>query len=133
MGTQPPGQAVPMRSFVIMSALVAALAPTAAPSAHATAAAPPGHVYFWSEPGQMGAGGAWDYSPGGYKEADPHVKRHAYSFDSHAAVTVYAISYQRGGGCLYRAIRPDDYDNNWTAWATKFDGVSDSTMGCEPG
>lgn len=122
-----------MRSLVIMSALATAIAPAAAPSAHALAAVPPGHVYFWAEPNHMGAGGAWDYSPPGYKEADARVKRHAYSIDSAAAVTVYAVSHQDGGQCLYRAIHPDDHDDNWTAWATKIDGVSDTTMGCEPG
>jgi hypothetical protein len=96
-----------MRHLVIASALLAALGPAATPAAHAVAAPP------------------------GSREADPRVKRHAYSFDSHASVTVYAISYQPGD-CLYRAIHPDDYSNNWE-WATKFDGVSDSTMGCQPG
>jgi hypothetical protein len=91
---------------------------------------PAGHVYFWPRPGQMGA--AWDYSPPGYKEADPRVKRSAGSYDSHASVTVYAISYQPGGQCLYRAIYPDDYSDNWE-WAGKFDGVSDTTMGCAAG
>ncbi|UXY21062.1 hypothetical protein N8I84_21995 [Streptomyces cynarae] len=119
-----------MRHLVIASALLAALGPAAAPAAHAVAV-PPGHVYFWPDPNQMGPGGAWGYAPPGYREADPRVKRHAYSFDSRASVTVYAISYQPGG-CLYRAIYPDDYSNNWE-WATKFDGVSDSTMGCRPG
>ncbi|MCL3998983.1 hypothetical protein [Streptomyces lavenduligriseus] len=60
------------------------------------------------------------------------MKRSAYSFDSHASVTVYAINFQRGDSCLYRAIRPDDYSDNWE-WATKFEGVSDTTMGCQPG
>ncbi|MFF7355702.1 MULTISPECIES: hypothetical protein [Streptomyces] len=129
MGRQPLGHALAMRPLVIMSALAAALVPAAAPST--PAAVPPGHVYFWPEPDQMGPGGAWDYAPPGYKEADPRVKRHAYSFDSHAPVTVYAISY-RPDGCLYRAIRPDDYANSWE-WAQRFDGVSDTTMGCQPG
>ncbi|MEV8524717.1 hypothetical protein AB0451_11305 [Streptomyces sp. NPDC052000] len=135
-------------SAVFMTALAAAPAPTAhamptarttAPAApavhavHSVHAVPPGQVYFWSGPDQMGAGGAWAYKPPGYREADPRIKRRAYSFDSHAGVTVYAISHQGGGDCLYRAILPDDYDNNWTAWATKFDGVSDNKMGCEPG
>ncbi|MGW1866268.1 hypothetical protein ACWCPS_11990 [Streptomyces mauvecolor] len=131
-----------LKSTLFAAALAAALvpaaqavpvgraAPAAAPAVHAV---PPGQVYFWPGPGQMGDGGAWAYKPPGYREADPRIKRHAYSFDSHASVTVYAISHQGGGGCLYRAILPDDYDNNWTAWATKFDGVSDNTMGCEPG
>ncbi|MFC8430741.1 hypothetical protein [Streptomyces sp. NPDC057253] len=121
-----------MRSVLVSSVLLAALAPLAAPPAHAAAAVPPGHVYFWAEPGQMGAGGAWDYLPPGYKEAEPRVKRHAYSFDSRASGTVYAIGFQSGGACLYRAIHPDDYSDNWS-WATKFDGVSDTTMGCEAG
>ncbi|MCI3272028.1 hypothetical protein [Streptomyces cylindrosporus] len=122
-----------MRQLLVAAAVFAALVPTAAPAAARPAAVPPGQVYFWPEPGQMGAGGAWAYTPPGYREADSRVKRHAYSFDSHAAVSVYAISYQGGGSCLYREIRPDDYDNDWTAWATKFDGVSDTTMGCEQG
>ncbi|MEV4439968.1 hypothetical protein AB0K09_13240 [Streptomyces sp. NPDC049577] len=124
---------------VVTAALAAVLAASLAVPAAATAparhgrAVPPGQVYFWPGPNQMGSGGAWAYTPPGYREADARLKRHAYSFDSHARVTVYAISHQGGGVCLYRAIRPDDYDNNWTAWATKFDGVSDTTMGCEPG
>ncbi|OIV36357.1 hypothetical protein BIV57_16660 [Mangrovactinospora gilvigrisea] len=112
------------------AALSAAFTAATATSAHAV---PAGHVYFWYGTNQMGGQGAWDYVPGGYKEAPDWLKRHVYSFDSHASVTVYAISYQSGGDCLYREIRPDDYDNNWTAWAGKFDGVSDSTMGCEQG
>ncbi|MEU4930056.1 peptidase inhibitor family I36 protein [Streptomyces yokosukanensis] len=73
-----------MRSLLIMSAPAAALAPAAAPSPQTAAAVPPGHVCFWPEPDQMGAGGAWDYA------------------------------------------------NSWE-WAQKFDGVSDTTMGCQPG
>ncbi|WP_189956449.1 hypothetical protein [Streptomyces alanosinicus] len=121
-----------MRSLLIRSALAAALAPAAAPATHTAAAVPAGHVYVWPEPNQMGSGGAWDYVPPGYREADPRVKRHAYSFDSHASVTVYAISYQPGGNCLYRAIYPDDYSDSWE-WAQRFDGVSDTAMGCERG
>ncbi|MER5549739.1 hypothetical protein ABT072_46955 [Streptomyces sp. NPDC002589] len=134
MGSPPLGHALPMRSLLLMSALATALVPAAAPSspsAYTVAAVPPGHVYFWPEQHQMGAGGAWDYAPPGYTEADPRVKRHAYSFDSHAPVAVYAISYQPDG-CLYREIHPDDYANSWE-WAEKFDGVSDTTMGCRPG
>ncbi|MDT0464979.1 hypothetical protein [Streptomyces gibsoniae] len=126
-----------MRSLVLVSALVAALTSAAAPSTPApapsarAAAVPPGHVYFWPAPNQTGPSGAWDYAPPGYREADPRVRRHAYSFDSHASVTVYAISYG-SDGCLYRAIRPGDHSENWE-WAQKFDGVGDTTMGCEPG
>ena len=128
-----------LTSALFASLLTAALVPAAqaVPAPLATPAAaravPPGQVYFWPGPDQTGNGGAWAYKPPGYREADPRIKRHAYSFDSHAKVTVYAISHQNGGGCLYRAILPDDYDNNWTAWATKFDGVSDNKMGCEAG
>ncbi|MFI1200710.1 hypothetical protein K2224_39010 (plasmid) [Streptomyces sp. BHT-5-2] len=125
-----------MRQLAVAAALFGALLPTTA-SAHPAvarsariAAVPTGHVYFWPKSGQMG--GAWDYSPPGYKEATPPVKRSAVSFDSHASVTVYAISYENGGGCLYRAIHPDDYSENWE-WAGKFDGVSNTTMGCEAG
>jgi hypothetical protein len=124
-----------MRQLLTASAAFAASAALLLPAqaAPVARAVPPGQVYFWPEPNQMGSGGAWPYSPPGYREADARVKRHAHSFDSHARVSVYAISEQPGGACLYREIRPDDYDNNWTAWATKFDGVSDTTMGCEPG
>ncbi|MFI6056205.1 hypothetical protein ACIBCO_39845 [Streptomyces violascens] len=110
---------------------VPVLLPAAAP-APTSSAVPSGHVYFWSGPNQMGAGGAWDYQPPGYREAAPRVKRQAHSFDSHASVTVYAISYQGGGGCLYRAIYPGDYSDNWE-WAGKFDGVSNTDMGCDRG
>ncbi|MGW0711020.1 hypothetical protein ACWD4G_34550 [Streptomyces sp. NPDC002643] len=120
-----------MRRLAVLPAVFAVLLATAPPAV--PAAVPPGYVYFWREPNQMGAGGAWDYAPPGYKEAADRVKRHAYSFDSHARASVFAISHPPGGGCLYREIRPDDYDNNWTAWATKIDGVSDTRMGCEPG
>ncbi|WP_406507828.1 hypothetical protein [Streptomyces sp. NBC_00212] len=131
-----------LESALFASILAAALVPAAqaVPVGHATTAhapeahaVPAGQVYFWAGPDQMGNGGAWAYKPPGYREADPRIKRRAYSFDSHASVTVYAISHQGGGGCLYRAILPGDYDNDWTAWATKFDGVSDNKMGCEPG
>lgn len=111
----------------------AALAALAAATPAVPAAVPPGYVYFWPERGQLGPGGAWAYAPPGYREADPRVKRHAYSFDSHAPRSVYAIHYRPGGACLYREIRPGDHDDDWSEWATKFDGVSDSTMGCEAG
>jgi hypothetical protein len=116
-----------------LAALLASAAPAVPAAPTAPAAVPPGHVYFWAERGQMGPGGAWDYAPPGYREAEPRVKRHAYSFDSHAQVSVYAIHFRAGGGCLYREIRPDDYDDDWSDWATKFDGVSDTKMGCEAG
>ncbi|MGN5376668.1 hypothetical protein BIV25_36600 [Streptomyces sp. MUSC 14] len=125
-----------MRQLAVAAALFAALLPgtaSARPVAADSAsigAVPTGHVYFWPEPGQMG--GAWDYAPPGFKAAEPPVKRSAGSFDSHASVTVYAISDQPGGRCLYRAIYPDDYSDNWD-WAGKFDGVSDTTMGCQAG
>ncbi|MBK3578234.1 hypothetical protein JHN63_31410 [Streptomyces sp. MBT65] len=38
-----------------------------------------------------------------------------------------------GGGCLYREIRPDDHSDNWAEWGGRFDGVSDTRMGCEAG
>ncbi|MDX3210909.1 hypothetical protein PV421_32570, partial [Streptomyces scabiei] len=75
-----------MRQLAVLSAAFAVLLPAASPALPATApaapaAVPPGHVYFWPERGQMGPGGAWDYAPPGYREADARVKRHAYSFD----------------------------------------------------
>ncbi|MFD9793406.1 hypothetical protein ACFWXK_20940 [Streptomyces sp. NPDC059070] len=126
-----------MRPLAVAIAAITALLPAAAltpaaSSAPTRHAVPLGHVYFWSGPNQMGAGGAWDYAPPGYKEAEQRVKRQARSFDSHVTKTVYAISYQNAGRCLYRAIYPDDYSNNWE-WAGKFDGVSDTTMGCDQG
>ncbi|MFD4710214.1 hypothetical protein ACFWN5_11065 [Streptomyces sp. NPDC058430] len=116
---------------------VAAALTLAAPTAVATApagsarAAGPGQVCFWTEAGQHGQ--AWCYAPPGYAEAENGTQRHAYSFDSRVDGTVYAISYGPGNSCLYREIRKDDYDENWEAWATKFDGVSDNKMGCEAG
>jgi len=114
-----------------VAAALTLTAPTAAAPAGATRAAGPGQVCFWTEPGQHGQ--AWCYAPPGYAEAENGTQRHAYSFDSRVDGTVYAISYGPGNSCLYREIRKDDYDENWEAWATKFDGVSDNRMGCEAG
>ncbi|MFG2646732.1 hypothetical protein [Streptomyces sp. NPDC048436] len=117
-----------------LAALLTAASPSVTAAPHATpprAAAAPGQVCFWSEPGMMGH--AWCYGPPGYAEAENGTQRHAYSFESRVNGSVYAISYGPGGGCFHREIRRDDYDENWTAWAKKLDGVSDSTMGCEQG
>ncbi|MFE6161031.1 hypothetical protein ACFQ7F_19195 [Streptomyces sp. NPDC056486] len=117
-----------------LAALLTAVAPSATAEPHATqprAATPPGQVCFWTEPGMMGQ--AWCYGPPGYAEAENGTQRHAYSFESRANGTVYAISFGSGSSCLYREVRKDDYDENWTAWGTKLDGVSDTTMGCEQG
>ncbi|MGW5862426.1 hypothetical protein ACWFRJ_09685 [Streptomyces sp. NPDC055239] len=117
-----------------VAALLTAVAPSATAEPHATrpgVATPPGRVCFWTEPGMMGQ--AWCYGPPGYAEAENGTQRHAYSFESRINGTVYAISFGAGSSCLYREIRADDYDENWTAWATKLDGVSDTTMGCEQG
>lgn len=116
------------------AALLTAAAPTATAGTHTAserAVAAPGQVCFWSEPGMMGQ--AWCYGPPGYAEAENGTQRHAYAFESRVNTSVYAISYGPGAGCVYREIRTDDYDENWTAWAKKLDGVSDTTMGCEPG
>ncbi|KAI8073214.1 hypothetical protein BC940DRAFT_290813 [Gongronella butleri] len=75
-------------------------------------------------------GQTWQYRPPGFKEAPPQLKDHAYSFESRLTAPAYAIKYDATGGCFYRTIFPDDYSNDWEDWATKFDGVSDSTMGC---
>ncbi|MFC8126469.1 hypothetical protein [Streptomyces sp. NPDC057302] len=116
------------------AALLTAVAPSATAGPHTTApraAAAPGQVCFWSEPGMMGH--AWCYGPPGYAEAENGTQRHAYSSESRVNGSVYAISYGPGAGCFYREIRKDDYDENWTAWAKKLDGVSDTPMGCEQG
>ncbi|MFI5661231.1 hypothetical protein [Streptomyces sp. NPDC051684] len=110
----------------LLGGATTALAPTAAA---APAAVPPGQVCFWTEVGMHGQ--AWCYGPPGYADAENGTARHAVSFDSRVAGTVYAISYT-ATGCLYREIRRDDYSENWE-WAGKLDGVSDTTMGCEPG
>ncbi|MEU3736132.1 MULTISPECIES: hypothetical protein [unclassified Streptomyces] len=123
---------------VAFTAAVAALLTAAAPSAtaepHAArtrVATPPGQVCFWTKPGMMGQ--AWCYGPPGYAEAENGTQRSAHSFESRANGSVYAISYGSGSSCVYREIRKDDYDEDWTAWATKLDGVSHETMGCEQG
>ncbi|MEN2424220.1 hypothetical protein AABB02_39720 [Streptomyces rimosus] len=113
---------------IAATAAFAAALPFSAPTAQAT---PPGRICFWTEPGMMGQ--SWCYGPPGYAEAENGTQRHAYSFESRYNGTVYAISYGAGSSCLYREIRADDYDENWTAWAGKLDGVSHETMGCEPG
>ncbi|OAQ22591.1 hypothetical protein K457DRAFT_131169 [Linnemannia elongata AG-77] len=95
----------------------------------ATVLGVPGEITFFEKPNQMGS--TWVYRPPGYNDAPSPLKHNAYSFETTADITVYAISIQTGGSCLYNEIRPNDYDNNWT-WATKFDGVSDSKMDCEP-
>ncbi|WP_328535289.1 hypothetical protein [Streptomyces sp. NBC_00344] len=90
-----------------------------------------GQVCFWTEPSMHGT--AWCYGPPGYADAENGTRRHAFSFESKVNGSVYAISYGPGAGCLYREIRKDDYDENWTAWAGKIDGVSHDKLGCEPG
>ncbi|MFE0131437.1 hypothetical protein ACFWY6_07620 [Streptomyces sp. NPDC059037] len=119
-----------------VTAAFTALCTTFTPSAVAEpptsrAAAAPGQVCFWTKPGMMGQG--WCYGPPGYAEAENGTQRNAYSFESRANSSVYAISYGPGAGCVYREIRKDDYDENWTAWATRLDGVSHEKLGCEPG
>lgn len=96
-------------------------------------AVPPGQVYFWPDANQMGQGGAWACSPPGHRELGLRVKRHAYSFGSRAPGSVFAIGFQPGGGYLFREIRPDDYDNNWTAWAMKIDGCGRRRHGLRAG
>ncbi|TXS52906.1 hypothetical protein [Streptomyces sp. t39] len=108
-----------------VAALVLALSAVPGP-----AAAAPGQACFWSGPGQTGQ--VWCYSPGGYTEAEPPVRRHARSFDNRSAGSVYAIHFG-DRGCFHRELRTDDYDDDWTAWAARLDGVSDSTMGCAQG
>ncbi|MFJ2769827.1 hypothetical protein [Streptomyces sp. NPDC087300] len=116
----------------VFAALLTAVAPSATAEPTATRlATPPNQVCFWTKPGMMGQ--AWCYGPPGYAEAENGTQRNAYSFESRVNGTVYAISYGAGSSCVYREIRKDDYDENWTAWATKLDGVSHETMGCEPG
>ncbi|QNP66763.1 hypothetical protein [Streptomyces genisteinicus] len=109
-----------------VAALVVALSAAPGPAA----ASAPGKACFWSEPGQ--GGGSWCYTPGGYAEAAPPVQRHARSFDNRSGGSVYAIHFG-DRGCLHRELRTDDYDDDWTAWATLLDGVSDTTMGCAQG
>ncbi|MYW70015.1 hypothetical protein GTY65_39075 [Streptomyces sp. SID8379] len=121
-----------MKRTSVLALAVLTLAAGAAPAAAAPdsrAMSGPGQVCFWTEPGQHGQ--AWCYAPPGYAEAENGTQRHAASFESRAGQTVYAISYTVSN-CLYREIRPDDYDENWV-WANKLDGVSDNTMGCERG
>jgi hypothetical protein len=116
----------------VFAAVLAATAPAAGAAPRApSAAAAPGQVCFWTKPGMLGQ--IWCYGPPGYAEAENGTQRQAYSFESRVNGSVFAISYGRGGGCTYREIRKDDYDENWTAWATKLDGVSNTTMGCEQG
>ncbi|MEV0317790.1 hypothetical protein ACIBKX_03505 [Streptomyces sp. NPDC050658] len=113
------------------AALFTAVAPAAVaePSA-APAATPPGRICFWTQPGMMGQ--SWCYGPPGYAEAENGTQRNAHSFESRYNGSVYAISYGSGSSCVYREIRTDDYDEDWS-WAGKLDGVSHETMGCEPG
>ncbi|MFG2497278.1 hypothetical protein ACGFSB_03535 [Streptomyces sp. NPDC048441] len=111
-----------------LAAVLTAVAPSATAESHV--ATPPGRVCFWSQPGMMGQ--SWCYGPPGYAEAENGTQRQAHSFESRYNGTVYAISYGSGSSCVYREIRSDDYDEDWS-WATKLDGVSHETMGCEPG
>ncbi|MER6421062.1 hypothetical protein [Streptomyces sp. NPDC001137] len=137
-GTKPPAplsqKAILMRRVLTTVTALAAVTGAAFSAPGAEAAAPrqpgPGQVSFWSDPNEQGT--KWTYTAPGYQEASPYVKRHAYSFSSNTSVSVFAISHRADGTCLYREIRPDDVENNWTSWATKFDGVSDSNMGCSP-
>ncbi|MGW4848831.1 hypothetical protein [Nocardia brasiliensis] len=118
-----------MRYLVTGTAAVAVVLATASltPTAHAAT----GRVTFWSERDQQGS--SWSYSPPGYRDADSRVQHHAYSFESDLDVVVYAIHYRKSDNvCTYRKIYPSDYDNNWSSWATKLDGVSATPMDCEP-
>ncbi|CAL9676853.1 hypothetical protein [Streptomyces sp. enrichment culture] len=118
-----------MRRTVTTAAATAAFAAVLTFSAP-TAQAAPGKVCFWTGPDETGT--AWCYSPSGYAEAGPGVARNVHSFSSHVDRTVYAISYGSGSGCLYREIPAFDFSDNWQ-WGGKLDGVSDTTMGCQPG
>jgi len=89
----------------------------------------PGKVCFRTGTGRHGQ--VWCYGPPGYAEAENGTQRGAVSFESSVDRTVYAISCT-ATGCLYRAIHPGDYDENWVR-ARKLDGVSDNTMGCDQG
>ncbi|MFD6278186.1 hypothetical protein ACFWFI_21870 [Streptomyces sp. NPDC060209] len=114
-------------SAVLLSTLaLVAGAPSAGAESHRAApfveAALPGHVCFWPEADEMGAGGGWCYSGTGYAEAAPHVKRHAKSFNNQTQDTFYAIHFPRDGGCLYRTVYGGDYSAYWEWW-DKLDGI----------
>lgn len=121
-----------MRHSAALVLLCAALVPTTAPT---PALALPGHVCFWPEPGETGAGGGWCYDParGGFAVPDDRVLRHARSFTSQVDRTVYALHFPAQGPCLQRVIRGGDYSENWEWW-DKLDAVDTTAHAdCEPG
>ncbi|TJZ56785.1 hypothetical protein FCH28_04435 [Streptomyces piniterrae] len=123
------------RSALVVSGVLAVLALTAAPPLTTPASALPGKVCFWSEPGEMGAGGAWCYDPaaGGFAVPADHVHRHAKSFSSQVNSTVYALHFPSQGPCLQRRIYGGDYSENWEWW-DKLDAVDTRQHpDCEPG
>ncbi|KUN21354.1 hypothetical protein AQJ23_30985 [Streptomyces antibioticus] len=69
------------RSVTLALALSAALT-ALTPTPSASAAALPGHVCFWPQPGEMGGGWCYDAGRGGYAELDAAVRRNAKSFSS---------------------------------------------------
>ncbi|MEV0373506.1 hypothetical protein AB0I10_27445 [Streptomyces sp. NPDC050636] len=123
------------RSTLALSGVLATLALTAAPPLVPPAAALPGHVCFWPEPGETGPGGGWCYNPapGGFAVPADHVLRHAKSFGSQVDKTVYALHFPSQGRCLQRTIRGGDYSENWEWW-DKLDAVDTARHAdCEPG
>lgn len=129
-----PGAAL-KHSVLALCGVVAALATTAAPPLVPPASALPGHVCFWPEPGETGAGGGWCYNPadGGFAVPPDRVLRHAKSFSSQVDRTVYALHFPRQGPCLQRTIWGGDYSGNWEWW-DKLDAVDTTPHAdCEPG
>ncbi|MFD9633814.1 hypothetical protein [Streptomyces violascens] len=81
-----------LKSALFAAAFAAALVPAAqaVPVSHATPVAapavhavPPGQVYFWPGPDQMGDGGAWAYEPGDDHWWEGDMFKHDSSWANH--------------------------------------------------
>ncbi|MFC8347843.1 hypothetical protein [Streptomyces sp. NPDC057280] len=120
------------RSVTLALALSAALT-ALTPTPSASAAALPGHVCFWPQPGEMGGGWCYDAGRGGYAELDATVRRNAKSFSSQVDRTTYVLHFPRSGGCLQRTVYGGDYSENWE-WADKADAIDAVPHSdCQPG
>lgn len=109
--------------------------PASPPTPTARAAALPGFICFWPEPGETGQGGGWCYDPGrgGYNEPEQRIRRHAKSFSNQTQQQAYALHFPSSGPCLKRRIYSGDYSENWEWW-DKFDAIdTNDHSDCQPG
>ncbi|MFC7303080.1 hypothetical protein ACFQVC_02450 [Streptomyces monticola] len=136
-----PSAVTAVTAVAVATAALTALTLTAPPASAVTTTAPagaaalPGYVCFWPEPGETGPGGGWCYNPtpGGFAEPEARVLRHAKSFASQVDKTVYALHFPGQGPCLQRTIHGGDWSGNWEWW-NRLDAVDTNRHAdCEAG